>query len=64
MNRYFYRDDDVVNIGGGAVWFWLCGTTLLMKEDELCEEPKEMKDEGEGIISGKETKKVKEDLFC
>ncbi len=41
--------------------FWFCGTTLHMIDDELCEEPKEMKEEGEGVVSGKETKKAKEE---
>jgi hypothetical protein len=32
--------------------FLLCGTTLLMrKDDELCEEPEEVRCEGEGVVS-------------
>jgi len=51
MSRNFYRDCDVVNFGGGAIWLFVVWRYLLMKKDELCDEPEEMKCEGEGILS-------------
>ncbi len=56
MIRNCYIVGVVDNVGGGTAWPWFCGATCFMKKDELCEEPKEMKCEGEGIVSGCESK--------
>jgi len=55
--RNFYRVVVIVCFGGGVVWRCF----IMKKDDELCEEPEELKCEGEGIVSGCKCGELKKD---